>query len=123
MVSDGQLPTDRVHVLSTGGMLDQARRTTAKRVLVATEIGMLHQLRKANSTTAFEPVNSKASCRFMKMTTPLKLLRALREGRDEVVVDPEVAARARAAISGSTVISSRPSRSARSSFSGVDIFR
>src|SRR3712207_405359 len=38
MVSDGQLPTDRVHVLSTGGMLDQARRTTAARVLVATEV-------------------------------------------------------------------------------------
>src|SRR3712207_4544915 len=38
MVSDGQLPTDRVHVLSTGGMLDQARRTTASRVLVATEV-------------------------------------------------------------------------------------
>ena len=32
------------------------------------------------------------------------------------------AARARAAIAGSTVTSSRPSRSARSSFSGVDIF-
>src|SRR6478735_6779662 len=27
MVSDGQLPTERVHVLSTGGMLDEARRT------------------------------------------------------------------------------------------------
>ena len=48
MVSEGQLPSERVHVLSTGGMLDQARRTTAARVLVATEIGMLHQLRQAN---------------------------------------------------------------------------
>jgi quinolinate synthase len=67
-------------------------------VLVATEIGMLHQLRKANHTTAFEPVNSKASCRYMKMTTPLNLLRSLREGRDEVVVDPAVAARARSAV-------------------------
>src|SRR6476469_6412349 len=45
MVSAGQLPTARVHILSTGGMLEEARRTTAKRVLVATEIGMLPQLR------------------------------------------------------------------------------
>ena len=44
---------ERVHVLSTGGMLDEARRTTAKRVLVATEIGMLHQLRQANPVTDF----------------------------------------------------------------------
>jgi quinolinate synthase len=34
----------------------------------------------------------------MKMSTPEKLLRALREGRDEVTVDPEIAARARSAV-------------------------
>ena len=104
MVSDGQLPSERVHILSTGGMLDEARRTTAKRVLVATEIGMLHQLRKANPTTAFEPVNSRAACPYMKMSTPEKLLRALREGRDEVTVDPQVAARARAAVEAMVAI-------------------
>ncbi len=104
MVSDGQLPQERVHILSTGGMLDEARRTTAKRVLVATEIGMLHQLRQANPTTAFEPVNSRAACPYMKMSTPEKLLRALREGRDEVTVDPQVAARARAAVEAMVAI-------------------
>jgi quinolinate synthase len=98
MVSDGQLPSDRVHVLSTGGMLDQARRTTAARVLVATEVGMLHQLRQANPVTSFEPVNARAACPYMKMSTPEKLLRALREGRDEVTVDPQIAARARSAV-------------------------
>src|SRR5882724_9751890 len=40
-------PAERTHVLSTGGMLAAARTTTAKAVLVATETGMLHQLRKA----------------------------------------------------------------------------
>ncbi|RBY94665.1 quinolinate synthase [Blastococcus sp. TBT05-19] len=104
MVSDGQLPTERVHILSTGGMLDEARRTTAKRVLVATEIGMLHQLRQANPTTSFEPVNSRAACPYMKMSTPEKLLRALREGRDEVTVDPGIAARARAAVEAMVAI-------------------
>jgi quinolinate synthase len=67
-------------------------------VLVATEIGMLHQLRQANRGTVFEPVNPRAACPYMKMSTPEKLLRALREGRDEVTVDPAVAARARAAV-------------------------
>jgi quinolinate synthase len=98
MVSQGELPVERTHVLSTGAMLEQARRSTSSTVLVATEVGMLHQLRKANTTTAFEPVNSQASCKFMKMTTPLNLLRCLREGRDEVVVDLEIAARARHAV-------------------------
>ena len=104
MVSDGQLPTERVHILSTGGMLEEARRTTAKRVLVATEIGMLHQLRQANPVTDFQPVNPRAACPYMKMSTPEKLLRALREGRDEVTVDPEIAARARAAVEAMVAI-------------------
>jgi len=34
----------------------------------------------------------------MKMITPAALLRSLREGRDEVRVDPDIAARARGAV-------------------------
>lgn len=98
MAESGELPAQRTHILSTGGMLDEARATTAHRVLVATEVGMLHQLRMANPTTEFEPVNPQASCPFMKMITPEKLLRCLRDGTDEVDVDPEVAQRARGAL-------------------------
>jgi quinolinate synthase len=95
---EGELPAGRTHVLSTGGMVDAARAMTGRTALVATEIGMLHQLRKVNSRTEFLPMNPAASCRFMKMTTPELLLRALREGRDEVVVPAGVAARARRAV-------------------------
>ncbi len=94
----GAVPADRVKILSTGGMLDAARASTARSVLVATEVGMLHQLRRAAPEIDFRAVNDRASCRFMKMITPDKLLRALREGRDEVHVDPELAARARSAV-------------------------
>jgi quinolinate synthase len=92
----GDLPTARV--LSTGGMLAAARSTRASAVLVATETGMLHQLRRANPAVRWEAVNPDAVCRFMKMTTPEALLRCLREGVAEVVVEPEVAARARRAV-------------------------
>jgi quinolinate synthase len=98
MASSGEIPKDRTHILSTGGMLDEARKTTAKKVLVATEVGMLHQLRKANQKTDFQAVNPQAACRFMQMITPPKLLRSLTDGVDEVDVDPETAARARAAV-------------------------
>ena len=63
-------------------------------VLVATETGMLHQLRRANPAVRWEPVNPGAVCRFMKMTTPAALLRCLREGVTEVTVEPGVARRA-----------------------------
>jgi quinolinate synthase len=94
----GAVPADRVKILSTGGMLDAARASHAREVLVATEVGMLHQLRRAAPEVEFRAVNERASCRYMKMITPDKLLRALREGRDEVRVDPELAARGRAAV-------------------------
>jgi quinolinate synthase len=79
-------------------MADMARGLTSDVALVATEIGMLHQLRRLNQHTTFLPMNPKASCRFMKMTTPELLLRCLREGRDEVVIDAAIAEPARRAV-------------------------
>jgi quinolinate synthase len=94
----GDLPAERTHVLSTGGMLERARDTKATSVLVATETGMLHQLRRANPAVRWEPVNEKAECVYMKMTTRDVLLNCLREGTTEVVVEPEIAHRARRAV-------------------------
>ncbi|HEY2578746.1 MAG TPA: quinolinate synthase NadA, partial [Streptosporangiaceae bacterium] len=84
LAGEGVVPADRVRILSTGGMLTAAPTARSKTVLVATEIGMLHQLRKAAPEVEFRPVNAGASCRYMKMITPAALLRCLQEGRDEV---------------------------------------
>ena len=94
----GDLPLSRTRVLSTGGMLTAARTTRAPAVLVATETGMLHQLRKANPAVSFEPVNPHATCHYMKMITAEGLERCLRTGQTEVHVDPSVADRARRAV-------------------------
>jgi quinolinate synthase len=94
----GAVPTERVRILSTGGMLDAARATGAREVLVATEVGMLHQLRRAAPEVHFRAVNDRASCQYMKMITPAALLRCLRDGTDEVYVAPQVAERARNAV-------------------------
>jgi quinolinate synthase len=91
----GELPTARI--LSTGEMLAAARSVSGT-VLVATETGMLHQLRRANPAVRWEPANERAVCRFMKMNTPAAMLRCLRDGVDEVHVDSAVAARARRAV-------------------------
>jgi quinolinate synthase len=98
LAGEGTVAPERVKILSTGDMLTAARSTKAKSVLVATEVGMLHQLRKAAPEIDFRAVNDRASCRYMKMITPAALLRCLREGVDEVHVDPETAARARASV-------------------------
>jgi quinolinate synthase len=98
LASSGVVPAERTKILSTSGMVTAARTTTAEKVLVATETGMLHQLRKANPLVLFEPVNRAASCRYMKMITPAKLLDCLRNLRDEVDVPADTAAAARASV-------------------------
>jgi quinolinate synthase len=98
LAGEGAVAPERVKILSTGDMVHEARDTKAKTVLVATEIGMIHQLRKAAPGIDFRAVNDRASCRYMKMITPAALLRCLRDGLDEVHVDLETAARARASV-------------------------
>ncbi len=98
LAGEGAFPSDRVKILSTGGMLDAARETRAREVLVATEVGMLYQLRRAAPEVDFRAVNDRASCKYMKMITPAALLRCLIEGADEVDVDPDVAAAGRRSV-------------------------
>ncbi|MFJ9558123.1 quinolinate synthase NadA [Nocardiopsis sp. NPDC101807] len=109
LVGSGAVPQERVKVLSTGGMLTAAENTTAKKVLIATETGMLHQLRGANPNTEFEAVNSRAECHYMKMIDADKLLGSLRHGTTEITVDPGTAERARRSVERMVAIGS-PSR-------------
>jgi quinolinate synthase len=98
LTGEGAFPEERVKILSTGGMLDAARSTRASQVLVATEVGMLHQLRNAAPDVDFRAVNERASCKYMKMITPAALLRCLVEGADEVHVDAETSRLARQSV-------------------------
>jgi len=98
LASEGVVPAERTKILSTAGMMTAARDTTARKVLVATETGMLHQLQKVNSNTQFQPVNRAAVCKYMKMITPEKLERCLVEGTDVVDVPTDIAERARQSV-------------------------
>ena len=94
LADDGVVSADQVKVLSTGGMLTSAEQGVAdgkkNDVLVATEIGMLHQLQRADSSRRFIPVNPEASCPFMKRITPAALLKSLCDGTDEIELERDV---------------------------------
>jgi len=111
LASTGVVPAERTKILSTSGMIEAAKATKSKKVLVATETGMLHQLRKANPLVIFEPVNRAAVCKYMKMITPEKLLRSLQDGTDVVDVPREIADRARLSVERMIAIGT-PSRTA-----------
>ena len=98
LVESGVVPKERTRILSTGGMADAAVTTKAKKVLIATETGIIHQLQKSNPLVIFEPINRAAVCKYMKMITPEKLLNCLRTGRDEVTVPADIAQRAKQSV-------------------------
>jgi len=79
-------------------MVKESMASPAKKFLVATETGILHQLRKANPAATFEPIDEYAVCQYMKTITPAKLLRSLRDRVFEVTVPEEIRVRAAMAV-------------------------
>jgi quinolinate synthase len=97
-LSDGDLPADRTHIVSTGGMVKHARSCTSRTDLIGTEVGMLHRLHKENPTKQFVPLRADAICEYMKTITLPKLYRSLRDLVYEVRVEEPIRSRARLAI-------------------------
>ena len=84
--------------LSTGGMCRFARESSAKEIIVGTEVGILHRLRQENPGKVFHPVSERTVCPNMKKTTLENLAESLREMKTEVLVPSDIAARAKRAI-------------------------
>lgn len=85
-------------VLSTGQMVDAAKKTQKKEIIIGTEAGIIYRLKKDNPAVNFYPVKDHALCANMKKTTLRKVLIAMEEMSCRVEVVPEVARRARGAI-------------------------
>jgi quinolinate synthase len=85
-------------VLSTGQMMRWARETTAREVIVGTEVGLIHRLKQENPEKTFIPVTEMTTCPNMKLITLEKVLWALEEMLYPVEVPQDVAALARRAI-------------------------
>ncbi len=84
----------RVRLLSTTQMVQAASTETHSRVIVATETGVLHQLRR-HQGRRFEPLARSAVCTYMHRVTPTLLRAALEDGWGAVDVDPTTSAAAR----------------------------
>jgi len=97
-LAKGDLPRERTLITSTSGMVDSIESSPARTFLVATETGILHQMRKRHPDRTFLPIKADAECMYMKMITVEKLARTLREGIYEVRVPEEIANGARRAI-------------------------
>lgn len=98
LMSEGILPKEKTHILSTGNMLKHSRISKADEFIVATEVGIIHQMQKQNPEKRFVAANAQAVCPFMKMITLEKVLAALKENRHVITVPEETAKQAKLAI-------------------------
>jgi len=85
-------------VLSTSGMCKYARRDEVREMVVGTEIGIIHRLKKENPGKKFIPISEQAICPNMKLTTLEKVLWSLEEMSPEVKVPEEIRLRAKTAV-------------------------
>jgi quinolinate synthase len=97
-VSAGSVDPEGVQILSTEGMINRPRISDADDFIVATEVGILHRLRRENPTKRFYPASELAVCAFMKVTTLPKVLNSLERLEHHITVDRDTADRARTAI-------------------------
>jgi len=85
-------------VLSTSGMIRFARREDVQEMIVGTEIGIIHRLKKENPGKRFIPVSEQAICPNMKLITLEKILWSLEEMSPEVKVPEKIRLKAKAAV-------------------------
>jgi quinolinate synthase len=85
-------------ILSTSQMLNFARQSSAKRFVVATEIGMIHPLKKQNPEAEFIPASERGVCPTMKRITLEKVLWSLEDMQYKVTVPEEIRTRAKKAL-------------------------
>jgi quinolinate synthase len=85
-------------VLSTEGMCRWVRESGRDEIIVATELGIIHRLKKENPEKTFYPVSDRAVCPNMKLTTLEKVLWSLEDMQYEVRVPEEIMERARHSI-------------------------
>ena len=82
-------------ILSTEGMVQYTKQSSAKEFIIATETGILHRIEKDNPEKKFYPASRGAVCGYMKQNTLEKVVLSLENLQYQVEVDPEIARRAR----------------------------
>jgi quinolinate synthase len=92
------------HIGSTTSLLKYTMRDSGNKYIVATESGILHQMRKESPEKIFIPAPPKDStcacndCKFMKMITLEKIYNTLKDEQPEVILERELMDRARGSI-------------------------
>lgn len=93
-----EAPPEVIHladeVLSTGGMCRFVRETNAKQVIIATESGIIHRLKKENPELLYIPLSEQMVCPDMKMTRIVDVMNALEHMQHRITVPEAIRVKA-----------------------------
>ena len=81
--------------LSTGGMLEFAHNTDKKQIILGTESGIIHRLKKENPEKTFIALSEQGICTDMKKVLLEDVLASLENMQNQVELDEETIARAK----------------------------
>lgn len=87
--------TENIGIYSTEGMINHVKESTSSEFLIATEVGILYRMKKANPSKVFHPASEDSVCEYMKMITMEKLYNSLLNDVYEVKVPEDLARNAR----------------------------
>lgn len=85
-------------ILSTSGMIKFAQTTSAKKLLIGTEEGMIYRLRKENPEKQIYAAGTLKMCKGMKVSRLEDLFGALYHERYEMILPEEIMNKARTAL-------------------------
>ncbi|MBT9172736.1 MAG: Quinolinate synthase A [Syntrophomonadaceae bacterium] len=86
------------HAFSTGGILQFARETQHRKLIIGTEMGIMYRLRQENPDKEFFLLSQGLICPNMKYTTLEKVVRALETLQPQITVPDNVREGARRAL-------------------------
>lgn len=82
--------TQNTFFLSTEGMVEFVKKSPKNEFVIATEIGVLHRMKKFKPNGNFYPVSENMICEYMKKITLEKVLISLKEEKYEIKVPEEI---------------------------------
>ena len=93
-----ELPVRMVadYIGSTSSLLEYTKNDDGKCYIVATEVGIIHQMKKENPQKIYLPAPPRDStcgcseCNFMKLITIEKIFNCLSKEKPEIIIDNDI---------------------------------
>jgi len=101
------------HVGSTSSLLEFVRNDNSEKYIVATESGILHQMKKENPEKIFiaaPPIDSTCGCndcKFMKLITLKKIYDSLKDETPEIIINENIRKKAEISVNRMLEISKK----------------